>query len=258
MNESAQSTENKSLHSLLQRIGLEQKEADIYLSLLALKHAKASEIAKHASQSRSHTYLILRELEQKGLIAEIEHGGVLQFVAEPPERLLSYLKDREREYKNLQSLVQGAMPLLSGLNASDIEPPRVTVLKGIDGMKQVYRDILSQEYVGIYNAQTSLTTFGDNVVTMLFGKDAQLKGRDLIVDNEGARRYIKDIPPNDGYLIRLLPKGITFQTDTIVYGDTMTLFAFDDERTIIRIENRKIADAFRAWFEILWNTSKPA
>jgi len=258
MQDASSFQENKSLRSLLQRVGLEEKESDIYLSLLALKHAKASEIAKHASQSRSHTYLILRELEKKGLIAEIEHGGILQFVAEPPERLLSYLKDREREYKNLQSLVQGAMPLLSNLHASDIEPPRVSVLKGIDGMKLVYRDILAQEYVGIYNAQTSLTTFGDNIVTMLFGKEAQLRGRDLIVDNEGALQYTKDVPPSEGYQIRILPKSMTFQTDTIVYGDTMTLFAFDDERTIIRIENRKIADAFRAWFEILWSASRAA
>ena len=251
--------DNKSLRSLLGRIGLEEKEIEIYLALLSLKHAKASEISKHAKQSRSHAYLILRALEKKGLVAEIAHEGILQFVAEPPERLLSYLKDREREYKNLQSLVQGALPLLSQLSTADVEPPRVTLLKGLDGMKQVYRDILSQEFVGIYNAQTSLTTFGENVVTMLFGKDAKLKGRDLIVNNEGAERYIKDIPPTEEYFIRLLPKGITFQSDTIVFGDTITLFAFDEERTIIRIQNKKIADSFRAWFEMMWKIStKPS
>lgn len=247
---------HKSIKPLLRRIGLDEKETEIYLALLSLKSANASSVAKLAKQSRSHSYLILRDLEKKGLVSEIEEEGKLRFIAEPPERLVSYLKDREMEYKELQALVEGAMPLLSSLTTSYVGAPRITVLKGLDGMKQVYRDILVQEFVGIYNAQTSFSTFGDNIVTMLFGKGATLKGRDLIVQNEGAKQYVKDIPPTGDYSVRFLPKGVTFETDTMVYGDAVTMFAFDDERTIIRIENKKIADAFRAWFEVMWSVSE--
>jgi predicted transcriptional regulator len=249
---------HKSIRPLLKRVGLDEKQSEIYLALLSLKTAAASDIAKLAKQSRSHTYIILRDLEKKGLVSEIQQNGMLQFIAEPPERLVSYLKDREMEYRELQSLVEGALPVLSSLTTSYVGSPRITVLKGLDGMKQVYRDILTQKFVGIYNAQSSIETFGDNIVTMLFGKDAKLHGRDLVVRNEGAKQYLKDIPPDSDYSVRVLPKGVSFDTDTIVYGDTVTLFAFDDERTIIRIENRKIADAFRAWFEMMWLVSKDA
>jgi hypothetical protein len=44
----------------------------------------------------------------------------------------------------------------------------------------------------------------------------------------------------------------------MIVGDIVSLFAYDDQQTIVRIENKNIADAFRAWFEILWNTSSPA
>ncbi|MDA1208877.1 MAG: hypothetical protein O2904_02485 [bacterium] len=246
----------KSVRSLLKQIGMDEKQAEIYLALLSLKSAKASAVAKLAKQSRSHVYIILRELEEMGLVSEVEQGNVLRFIAEPPERLLSFLKDRERKFRDLQQLVQGAMPALNAMTSAYAGSPRVTVLKGLDGMKQVYRDILTREYVGIYNAQASIDTFGDNIVTMLFGKQATLKGRDLIVNNEGAEQYLLDVPPTKDYQIRLLPKGMDFETDTIVFGDTVTLFAFDDERTIIRIENKKIADTFREWFEVMWNTSK--
>ncbi len=134
--------------------------------------------------------------------------------------------------------------------------PRVTVLKGKDGMKQVYRDILTQEFVGLYNAQTSLDAFGQNVVTMLLGEDAVLRGRDLLVDNAAAGAHCKAISPTKDYQVRLLPKGIRFQTDTIVYGDVITLFAYDDDRTIVRIENRNLADTMRAWFDVLWEIGK--
>lgn len=249
---------HKSIKPLLHRIGLDEKESEIYLALLSLKSAGASDVAKLARQSRSHTYLILRELEKKGLVSEIEEAGLLQFIAEPPQRLLSYLKTREDEYRELQSLVEGAMPVLTSITKSYVGSPRVTVLKGLDGMKQVYRDALSQEFLGIYNAQSSLETFGDNLVTMLLGKDAKLRGRDLIVQNEGTQHYLKEVAPDDDYRVRLLPEGVTFETDTMVYGDTVALFSFDDERTIVRIENKKIADALRSWFEMMWALSADA
>ncbi len=247
---------HKSIRPLLKQIGLDDKETEIYLALLSLKAARASDIAKLSRQSRSHAYLILRQLEKKGLVSEIEQDGILKFIAEPPQRLLSYLKDREEQCRTLQSLVQGAMPILSSLTKSYVDSPRITVLKGLDGMKQVYRDALTQKFVGIYNAQAGIDAFGKNIVTMLFGKTATLNGRDLLVQNEGAKVFLKDIQPSDSYSARLLPKGISFDTDTMVYGDTVTIFSFDDERTIIRIENKNIADSFRAWFEMMWMQSQ--
>lgn len=246
----------KAIKPLLRRIGLDEKETEIYLSLLSLKAARASDVAKQARQSRSHAYLILRSLEEKGLVSEVEQGGILLFIAEPPERLISFLKDKEEECRELQSLVEGALPVLSVLTKSYEGSPRVTVLKGLDGMKQVYRDILTQEFMGIYNSQTALDVFGKNIVTMLFGKTARLRGRDLVVNNDAAQSYLKDIPSNGEYTVRLLPKDVTFDTDTMIYGDTVALLSFDDERTVIRIENRKIASAFRAWFEMMWKISK--
>jgi hypothetical protein len=235
---------------------LDERETEIYLALLGLKSAGATEIAAAARQSRSHAYLVLRALEAKGLVAETDQGGVLRFIAEPPERLLGYVRGKEDEYRGLRGLVEGALPLLSSLTKPYTGAPRVTTLKGIDGMKQVYRDILAQPFVGIYNPQASLDAFGENVVTMLFGADAPLRGRDLIVDGPGAKKYLNDVPTGPDYAVRVLPEGVAFDTDTVVYGEMVTLFAFDDERTIIRIQNAKIADAFRAWFEMLWGLSR--
>ena len=185
-----------SLRALLARLGLDDREIEVYLILLSMKVAKASAISRAAKQSRSHTYLILRALEEKGLVAEIERGKILHFVAEPPERLLSYLKDREQEYHDLQPLVEGAMPLLQSLTSAYVGSPRVTMLKGIDGVKQTYRDLLRHEFMGIYNPQASYDVFGGNVVTMLFGKGVKLRGKDLLVNNNDAHKYLLEVPQN--------------------------------------------------------------
>ncbi len=248
----------EAIRPLLQKAGLDDKETEVYLAILSLKMAKASQVAKVAKQSRSHTYLMLRTLVKKGLVSEIDRAGVIHFVAEQPQRLVTYLQDRQQELSAVQELVKGALPVLTSLTKPLTSQPRVTTLHGIDGMKQVYRDVLTQEFSIFFNAEKMFETFGSNVITLLFGKQANLKGRELFVDNNGAKRYLKEIPLDEQYDIHLLPKEISFVSEFVIFGDTVALFAYDDDLTIIRIENKNIADSFQSWFDYFWKVSKPA
>ncbi len=249
------STEPASIRPLLHRLGLDEKESEIYLALLPLRVARASSVAKAARQSRSHTYLILRALVEKGLVSEIERGKVLHFVAEPPQRLLGYLANRQQELAELRPLVEGAIPLFSSITGPLVGQPRVTLLRGIDGMKQVYRDVLHRDFCALFNAEVMYKVFGGNVVTQLLGKHAALSGRELLVDNSSAQKYVRELEPNPKHFIRVLPAAVTFPTDTIVTEDSVALFAYDLDHTIVRIENENIAASFRAWFEVLWAQS---
>lgn len=245
------------IRPLLLRIGMHEKEVEVYLALLSLKVGRASSIAKAAKITRSHTYLILRELEAKGLVAEVERGNIIHFIAEPPGRLRQYVEERERELRSLKPLIEGALPLLSSLTKPLMGTPRVTMLHGEEGMRQIYRDGLNQEICGLFNPAAMYEAFGGNIVTMLLGNQKPLRGRDLIVQSPATKRYLKEVPPHENYLVRLLPKGTSFDSDTMIIGDTVALFAYDDEKTIVRIENANVAAAFRAWFEILWRASSP-
>jgi len=246
------------IRPLLSRLGLEEKEIEVYLALLPLKVGRATDIARAAKQSRSHTYLVLRALKEKGLVSEVERGNITHFIAEPPERLLVLIEERERELRSLVPLVEGVLPLLAGLTKPLAGTPRVTTLTGTKGMRQLYLDALKSEICGLFNPQAMFDAFGGNIVTMLFGKNAQLRGRDLLVRNAASERYVTEVTQSDEYAIRLLPERTAFQTDTIVFGDTVALFSYDDQNTIIRIQSGQIADAFRAWFEILWKASSPS
>ncbi len=243
------------IRPLLKRIGLDEKEIEVYLAVLSLKTGRASAIAKAAKQARSNTYLLLRSLEEKGLVSEIVRGKVIHFMAEPPQRLKQYVEERERELQSLAPLIDGILPILSGLTKPLTGTPRVTMLKGKEGMRQIYRDAFKQEILGIFNTENMYAAFGGNIVTQILGKKPNMRGRDLLVNNASAKKYLTEIPQDDDYVIRLLPKGTHFETDTMVFGDIMVVLAYDEEQTIIRIENQHIADAFRAWFEILWAAS---
>jgi len=244
-----------SVRQLLARLGIDDREAEVYLALLPTKIGRVSAIAKAAKQPRTLTYVLLENLEEKGIVSRIEKGNVLHFVAETPHRLLSYAEERQREYAEVGALLHGAVPYLESLTSPLAGQPRVTMFHGMEGMKQIYRDVLKQKFVGIFNTEAMYQAFHENVVTMLYGKNVQLQGRDLLVDNKEARKFMKELKQHDGYKIQLLPKQFIFQTDTIVYGDNIALFSYDDERSIIRIENHNLADTFRTWFEMMWQIS---
>ena len=242
---------------LLLRLGLEDREIDVYLALLGMKSAKASAVASAAGQSRSHSYLLLKALMKRGLVSEVDRGGVLHFTAESPSSLLRIAEDRVRELSETGKLLEGAVPLLESLSSPIIREPRVTLLHGFEGMKQIYRESFRHTFCSFFNPEPMFKAFGKNCVHDLstLGK---LKGRDMLVDSEATKRYINEVEQDDEYEIRILPKGIVFHTDTMVYGDTMALYAYDEQKTIVRIENKNIADAFRAWFEAMWPLGRPA
>lgn len=241
---------------LLRQAGLEDREIEVYLALLALKVARVSAVAEAAKQTRSHTYLLLRALMAKGLVSEVERGSILHFVVESPQRLLAYLTDRAEEMHRVRGLLEEVMPTLATLTGPFLGKPRVTLLQGLEGMKQLYRDVLQQEFCIFFNAQKMYETFGSNLLFTLFGKDVRLRGRELFIDNADARRYLQEIMQHEEYEVRLLPKEIQFDTETVIFGESVALFAYDDEKTIVRIENATIAQTFRAWFDVLWKTGK--
>lgn len=250
------SLHDPALRPLLLRAGLNEKEISVYLALLALKTGRVTLIAKTAKESRSHTYLVLQSLEEKGLVSHIERGKILHFTAEPPERLLQYAGDREAGWRQTKTLLEGALPYLKSLTPLLADQPRVTTLHGLPGMKQVYRDVLLQPgFCAFFNAEMMFNAFGGNAVTILFGEQ-RLRGRELFVDNEGAKRYLNEIEQDENYEVRLLPASMQFLSEMVIYDNTVALFAYDDQLTIVKIENKNFADTFRALFEGLWAGAK--
>jgi len=240
------------IRPLLQRLGLDSGECEIYLALLALKTAPASVIAKKAGQQRSNAYLTLQSLEGKGLVSRIERGKILHFVCEAPERILSLIEDRERELKTMKILVEGALPILKSMTHPLVGKPRVTMLSGIEGMKQVYRDSLKQEFVGTFNVEKVMDTFGTTIVDYLFGSTLEPHGREFVVDNPAGRAYVKKQAKHPTLESRLMPKQFPFESDILIFGESIVMFAYDDEQTVVRIDNNNLADLLRAWFEMMW------
>ena len=59
----------------LQKFGLSEKEAKIYLALLELGTATVSDIAEKAEINRSNTYVLLNSIAERDLVSISERNG---------------------------------------------------------------------------------------------------------------------------------------------------------------------------------------
>ena len=84
---------NNVLVKHLTEFGLSEKEAKVYLALLELEVATATEIAKNSNIKRSSTYVVLESLKEKGLVGTTEEKRIQRFVASSPDFLLYQAQD---------------------------------------------------------------------------------------------------------------------------------------------------------------------
>ena len=81
----------------LEGTGLTRNEAAVYLTLLQIGKSKASKIIKDSKVSSGKIYETLEKLSTKELVKSIIENGVKHFIANKPESLLDYLKQKEIE-----------------------------------------------------------------------------------------------------------------------------------------------------------------
>ena len=76
------------MKEILERLGLEEKEAKIYLALLKLGKANVAKISKEAQIERTLCYSIIQKLIEKGLLSYALEGNIKYFSASNHEKLL--------------------------------------------------------------------------------------------------------------------------------------------------------------------------
>lgn len=96
----------------LQGLGLNQKEALIYVSLLQLGKATAYKIAQKSGLKKPTVYVILEELRQKGLVLKIPYPKKQIYSAKHPQELIHEAEERLKR-------VNSALPELLALTQNE-------------------------------------------------------------------------------------------------------------------------------------------
>lgn len=130
------------LEKELQKIGLSEKEAKVYLASLELGPSPVQKISQKAKVNRATTYVVIDDLKSMGLMSTFDEGKKTYFVPEKPERLLVQLRSRENDIKEKINLLQERLPELKSIFNVITDKPKVKYYEGKEGLKAVQDDFI--------------------------------------------------------------------------------------------------------------------
>ena len=134
---------NNLLLNKLEKSGLNDKEALVYLAVLELGGAFPSRIAEYTSLNRSTVYKILLNLSVRGLVNEIEKKNKLFYQIEKPHKLVRYGESKIRMAEEALDMVKNILPDIENLYGSFEERPKITYYEKEEGILQIYEDHIS-------------------------------------------------------------------------------------------------------------------
>ncbi|MFA5855251.1 MAG: helix-turn-helix domain-containing protein [Candidatus Gracilibacteria bacterium] len=240
------------LKSLLVNIGFEEKEAAIFLSILELKEAIPSTIARRSNVKRPTTYVILEKLQRKGLVSHVRRNDITYFRAVNPNLLIEEENDKLLKLKN-------ALPEMIKLQNAFGTTPQLTIFEGKNGLIQIMEDTLTTK-TGLLcwcDVDTAIDTILKDYFPTYLKKKIQKKIwlNGIFTYNKGGLRH-KKYQKSELREVHLVPKDkFPFKNEINIYDDKVAIISHQDEIGVI-IQNQNIADTQRAIFNLAFEYAK--
>ena len=228
--------------STLKDIGFEEKEIQVYRTLLQLGVSPASKVAKEIGFDRTTTYYLLQRMLEKGYVSEVIQNSTKTYSATPPKRLLEIVKEKVNRFENI-------VPKLEELTDKQKQELNIEVRQGIEGLRYVYRDAIEigGEVLGL-GSEDELYLDVDEIGLFQYYRDAKLKKmKERIITCRGAKTFGSEITQ-----YRYFDKKDFHLAPIFIYGNKVVLISIFPTINLIFIENENIAQGFRKYFELLW------
>lgn len=236
----------------LQKIGLTEKEARIYLANLELGPSKIPDIAHKSKIKRTTVYVVVDSLIQKGLMSYYQSKNTKKFIAEEPQKLNFILKER-------QSALRQIMPQLQAL-AKNLEErrPEVRFYEGREGCFSILEQTLEKPhseimYIGsvkdIYKIISREYDY-ERYIPARLKKDIKFKAlvffdKDALLLKKTAKENLRET--------RFLPDGYFFPSSMFIFQDKIALLSSIKELIGVVVQSSDLAKMEEQKFKLLWS-----
>lgn len=236
----------------LQSLGLNEKEAKVYTSLLGLGRASAYSVSEKSGLKKPTTYVILGDLIEKGLVLKVPRVRKQLFVAKSPDEFFALAEER-------LSLAKKALPELMAMALGKRPKMRSLFYEGIHGVRQALwyrlREMRGQQFVGFYasphEAEKEFEDLSVEWNNELLKQRVTIRG--IVPDHPSLTEW-RSRDSKYGHTMRIIPFERYSATNSIEVGDTFVrILAFRDLQAII-IENPDVARTVRQIFEMVWRS----
>ena len=224
---------------VLQNFGLTAAEVQVYITLLKLGEMTASELAKKTGTNRTFTYDRLKKLGDTGLVSSFIKDNKKYFLPAQPSQLLSILKEREEQIKNI-------LPQLEQLKQEKESGPIVELYSSSKGVQTALNLMLKQKYA-IYLHGT-LKKFQERMPTFFTIWNSRRMKQKSFMKILSSEEVVLEYAEAD-----LLSEEEKTETATFAFGDATLLVMWSEYPVAILIKSKEIAENTIAFFNTIWN-----
>lgn len=241
----------------LKQLGLEDKEAEVYLASLELGPANIQKITQKSGVKRSTVYEMIKSLKGKGLMAETTKGKRKLLVASEPEKL-------KRDITNKERLLSQILPDLNSISNISGLKPKITFYEGREGLREIYNLSLknkTKKIDWVSPIKSIVETVGEDFLNEYVENRAKEKYwvRSIQVTEQQYPTY-KYLDPktfDQTYRrVRFTPKGMDIPNVIGLWDNKVAVISSHKEGIGFIIESEDFYKSMKALYELLWEASK--
>jgi sugar-specific transcriptional regulator TrmB len=242
----------------LQDIGLSEKEAAVYLALLAVDNASVVSLAQKTKIKRPTVYVTLASLAKKGLVSELPIGKKTHYHAEPPERLETFVAQRKLTLEEQANKLREVIPQIKSVQREQGERPIVKYFEGKDGilssLEEIYetndkegvtyliypRDLLDEIFTDEERKKYRQTRIGKHILSKVL---YTYKKGEILSDATGER-------------IKIDGDQFPITCDINIYKDRVRINLLGKKLSGIFIRSKDLADTLTSIFRLAFENMK--
>jgi sugar-specific transcriptional regulator TrmB len=238
----------------LQDIGLNDKEATVYLALLSVEHASVLDLAKKTKIKRPTVYIVLDALAKKGLVSETTFGKKTHYYAEPPERLETFVEKRKIALEESQKTLKDVIPQLKSVQRESGEKPIVKYFEGREGIISMLEEL----FAGVPNEKDGETylVYPKDQLDDLFTTQEREKYRSIRISRNIKSKVLYTSEKGErasdttGDRIKIDSSKYPISCDISIYEDKVRISILGKKMSGIFIRNKDFAETLRSLFKL--------
>lgn len=239
----------------LEKLGLNGRQAKVYLALLQLGTGTAIDIAKATRFKHPTVYDVLDVLKERALVTETFEGGRKLFSAEDPNRLRLAEDERRRT-------LEGLLPDLQALYRGGSRRPRVRVYVGPEGMEAVDEELLavkSGEYFYFGGVREMIQNSSEEHLSDYYRKRLERGIWSNAIRIRGEEDDLDYMQSGEQHLrrVRYLPKPILENSAGLyLYDDRVAVISALKENYAMIIESSELSLLVRTIWNCIWEVAE--
>ena len=236
------------IYSDLEKLNFSINESKVYLVLIKIGPSFAGRISKEANLDRSSTYNALKQLVERGIVSTVFEKKRTIYVPADPKKIIDYFKEKEE-------IANTIIPRLRELFALKKEKKSVMLFQGFKGIKTICQDILDSMEGKEYYVTGSEGQFRERMpyYSPLFKKiKEQRKIKTKMLVREGRTELAKWKLTE----YRGVPSDVESPATINIYDGKVAIFIWDEKPEAVLIENEKVSQTLKNYFDFMWKHAK--